>query len=108
MWKKIILSILFIDFALLNLRALSAFSYFGVLEAVFANQATQLVFADLCISLGLVLVWMYKDARAKQRCFWPYALVTLLFGCAGPLAYLLVDAFCEAPDPLREAARMSA
>ncbi len=108
MWKKIILGVLFIDFSFLNLRALSAFSYFGVLEAVFANQATQLVFADLCISLGLVLAWMFKDARAKQRYFWPYALVTLLFGVAGPLAYLLVEEFFEVPDALNQAARTSA
>lgn len=108
MWKKIILGVLFIDFAFLTVRALMTFSYGGVIEAFLANPATQLGFADLCISLGLILTWIFKDARTKQRFFWPYALVTLIFGVAGPLTYLLVGEFSEVPDPLNEAAHTSA
>jgi len=45
--------------------------------------------------IGLVLasVWMQRNAAATGRRFWPYALLTVTFGSAGPLVYLLVGTF---------------
>jgi len=41
------------------------------------------------LSLGLVLTWMALDARETGLPYLPYLAVTLLFGVAGPLAYLV-------------------
>jgi hypothetical protein len=51
--------------------------------------------------LVLITVWMQQDAHAGGRRFWPFAVVTLLLGSAGPLAYLLcrtVPTQCPVPD----------
>ena len=41
------------------------------------------------LSLTLVLVWMRQDAEERALPFWPYAVVTVALGVAGPLAYLI-------------------
>ena len=104
MWKKVVLALVFADFAFLTVRALLAFGYMGVIEAFLTNAATQLLSADLIISLSLVSIWMFKDARGKGRNVWPYLLTTLVFGSAGPLAYLLVGAFQSQPRRVTESA----
>ncbi len=54
-----------------------------------ANWATRVMFFDLSIALGLFVVWMVQDAHARGGSWLPYALVTLFFGAAGPLLYLI-------------------
>ena len=44
---------------------------------------------DLCISLGLVLLWIYRDTRESGGTFLPYLLLTLCTGSIGALVYLL-------------------
>jgi hypothetical protein len=51
------------------------------------GSRTRLAFVDLSLSLGLVLVWMRHDAGERALPFWPYAVITLAVGVAGPLAY---------------------
>ena len=63
--------------------------YLGFFELAAANWATRLMFLDLAITLGIILGWMYRDARVHDMTFVPYAVVTLCFGAAGPLLYLL-------------------
>ncbi len=63
--------------------------YLGFFELAVANWATRLMFLDLVITLGIILGWMYRDARVQDMAFVPYAAVTLCFGAAGPLLYLL-------------------
>ncbi len=46
---------------------------------------------DLALALGLVLVWMWHDARARGRRFVPWLLLTLVAGSFGPLLYLLAQ-----------------
>ena len=63
--------------------------YVGFFELAMANWATRLMFVDLTIALALFTVWMVQDARARGGSWLPYALVTLCFGAAGPLLYLI-------------------
>ena len=44
---------------------------------------------DLVIALSLILIWMVPDARARGLRTWPWVLITLTFGAAGPLGYLI-------------------
>jgi hypothetical protein len=36
---------------------------------------------------------MHRDAVATGRRFWPFALLTVALGSAGPLTYLLIRTF---------------
>lgn len=45
--------------------------------------------ADIGIALGLVLWWMWRDARRSGRAFRLWVPVTLVLGSFGPLLYLL-------------------
>lgn len=56
---------------------------------MFANSATLLSMVDLTISLTLILVWMWLDAGKRFSAIAPYAVTTVLLGCAGPLLYLI-------------------
>jgi hypothetical protein len=57
-----------------------------------ANEATELLFVDLTLSLILIAVWMIRDARFRRaRVFsiWPYLALAFFFGSVGPLLYLV-------------------
>src|SRR5262245_24242879 len=62
----------------------------GFYEQLLSTPAGLQVFADIAIALVLVLAWMWRDARAASRHFWPYAVLTLGLGSIGPLLYLLL------------------
>ena len=57
------------------------------------------VSADLVIALGLVVVWMWRDARARGVSPLPYVAVTLVAGSFGPLLYLFTRAADHAAQP---------
>jgi len=78
--------------------AFSAFTFWvlaqtglaGFYEQLLRTPAGMQVFADIAIALVLVLAWMWRDAHASGRRFWPYAVLTLALGSIGPLLYLLL------------------
>ena len=97
MLRLALLSLALFAFSALTVEATLEHGYLGVFEAMGANAATRLGFVDLTLSLGLVLLWMWSDARGRALPFWTYALVTLAFGVAGPLAYLIHRELQHAP-----------
>ncbi len=54
-----------------------------------AHPAGMQVFADLIVMGVLLLGFVYRDAKATGRRFWPWAVFTLTCGSFGPLLYLL-------------------
>lgn len=64
--------------------------YWGIIQPHFQSFGGGQVLADLVISLTLVMVWMWGDARRTGRNPWPYIVATLLLGSFGPLIYLLL------------------
>ena len=63
--------------------------YLGFFELALANTATMLLGFDLVITLSLAIVWMWNDARERGTSAVPFVVVTLTFGAAGPLLYLI-------------------
>lgn len=78
--------------------AFSAFTFWvlartgpvGFYEQLLSTPAGWQVLADIAIALLFVLAWMWGDAQATKRRFWPYAVLTLVLGSIGPLLYLLL------------------
>ena len=88
--KQIGLSVVLADFAALTAYAVYQYGLVGFFAIMSANAATLTALADLTIALGLVLVWMWNDARERKAAFFPYAVLTLVLGSVGPLLYLIV------------------
>ncbi len=76
-------------FTTATLYAIYRYGYVSFLFFAAANEATQLLFVDLAISLALVAVWMVRDARSRKAAYVPFLVVGFFFGSVGPLAYLL-------------------
>ena len=53
------------------------------------DPASWQIFADLVITMCLLLVYMKRDADATGRNFWPWAVFSLLVGSFGPLLYFI-------------------
>jgi hypothetical protein len=87
--RRIVLGIVLASFTALTAYAIERHGLAGSLALCFANAATMALFADACIALGLIVMWMWDDARAQGRAWLPYALLTLAFGSVGPLLYLV-------------------
>ena len=87
--RRIVLGIVLASFTALTAYAIEQHGLAGSLALCFANAATTALFADASIALGLLMMWMWDDARAQGRSWLPYALLTLVLGSVGPLLYLL-------------------
>lgn len=87
-WRIALLLVLIL-FTLLTAIALWDYGYLGIVLPHFQAWNAGQVFADLVIALGLVMVWMYQDARHQGRNPWPWIVATCLTGSFGPLIYLL-------------------
>ena len=96
--KKLILGLLFVDFAAFNAYVVYAMGYDGFVRAALANLGSVALLVDLTIALGLVLYWMVQDARRRGVSVLPYLPLMLTFGSVGPLLYLL-----RRPDSQEEA-----
>lgn len=87
--KQILLWLVLIDFAALTAYVVVQHGYLGFFELALANWATRLMAFDLVIALSLIALWMLRDARERGASAWPYLALTLFFGAAGPLLYLI-------------------
>jgi hypothetical protein len=87
--RRIALGFVLASFSAMTGYAIHRYGFAGSLALCFANAATTTLFADACIALGLVAMWMWEDARARGRSWLPYALLTIGFGSIGPLLYLV-------------------
>lgn len=88
--NALILAVVLLDFVALSVWALAEVGYVGLFQFQLTSPAGIQVLADLVIALTLVMVWMYRDARARGTSFLPFAVLTLTLGSIGPLLYLLV------------------
>ncbi len=87
--KLILLSLLCLDFVGMSIWVIIEMGYVGVFEWVFSTPAGWLTMADMGIALGLVSIWLYRDATARGVSPVPYLVLTAGLGSAGPLLYLI-------------------
>lgn len=76
-------------FGALSTLAMLEFGYLGIFMSPLQSLASMQIFADLLIALTLVMIWMWRDAKASGRNIWPWMIATLTLGSLGPLFYLL-------------------
>ena len=88
-WQKAVLGLVLILFLAMTGEVLYEHGYLGFFAIAVSNSATQLMMFDLVIALTLVTLWMVEDANAKGKSVVPFVLITLFFGAAGPLLYLI-------------------
>lgn len=86
---RTLLIITLLAFGALTAVALAHHGYFGIFTTLLQSWAGAQVLVDLVIALTLVMMWMWRDARATGRNVWPWFFATLLLGSFGPLLYLL-------------------
>jgi hypothetical protein len=87
--KQIVLSILAADFLALTAWAVAEVGYFEIFAGILAGPGSILLGVDLLLALGMVLAWMWVDARKHGLAFAPWLLLTAALGSAGPLLYLV-------------------
>lgn len=76
--------------------------YVGFFEAANANAATRLMMFDLVLALAAIILWLLADARQRGLTSIPYVAITVLFGMAGPLLYLIRRELVESTGPAPE------
>ena len=87
--QRPLLIVVLVLFGALSAIALWKHGYWGIIAPHFQSFGGGQVLADLVIALVLVMIWMWRDAKAAGRAIWPWIAVTLVLGSIGPLLYLL-------------------
>ena len=86
--RKVMLAVAFVSLAVVTALAVAEVGVMGIFSAAVQSWASGQIFLDLVIALGLVLVWLWRDALARGKNPWPWLLATLVVGSFAPLLYL--------------------
>ena len=86
---RMLLILTLVLFGGLSAAALAQHGYLGIFALHLQTFGGAQVLADLVIALTLVMIWMWRDAKATGRTVWPWIVATLALGSFGPLVYLL-------------------
>ena len=87
--QRTLLIVTLVLFGALTAAALWQHGYWGIIAPHFQTFGGGQVLTDLVIALTLVMVWMWRDAKATGRNVWSWIVITLVLGSFGPLIYLL-------------------
>jgi hypothetical protein len=90
-------------FSILTLAVVVRAGPIGFFEQLLSTPAGWQTLVDVTIALSLVLAWMWSDAKRHGRLWWPWAVVTVVFGSIGPLLYLLRRPASTSPQVQRAA-----
>ncbi len=88
-WLKPVLCLVTLAFLLFSLWVVTQVGYLGIWQGGLANLGSTQITADLVVACALLMGYVARDCRAQGRPWWPWALLTLVAGSLGPLAYLL-------------------
>ena len=87
-FRRTLAVVLLVPFLALTGYALLDVGYIGIFDYHRHSSAGWQVFADLVVSLILVLTWLVPEARQAGRNPWPWVVATLFLGAISPLLYL--------------------
>lgn len=104
--SKIVPAVLLVGFSALTAEIILSEGYTGWIRIALENRSAGILLVDLTIALGLAVVWMIRDARQRRATVWPFALLTLLLGSIGPLAYLVLRPASGGPSPVARRAQV--
>ena len=104
--KQLGLSVLLVAFGGLEAWGVYQVGVVGIFEQALGSVGALVAFVDLSIALGLVMLWMWLDARERGVAPVPYVVLTLALGSVGPLLYL-IRRESTAPAALGAAVRAS-
>ena len=107
-WKKWILGMVLLDFALFSTWVMWEVGYFGIWQAGMASPGAWQILIDLVIAGGLICSWMVVDARKHGWNPWPWVAATFALGTLVPLVYLLRREFAQEADHDRNGAPVAA
>lgn len=87
--KPLLVAVLIVFGALTGYTLLHYGGLFAWLAFYTRDPASWQIFADLVITMVLLLVFIKRDAQATGRPFWPWAVFSLAVGSFGPLLYFI-------------------
>ena len=88
-WLELVLWLIAVPFAGFSLWVLTQVGYLGIWQGGLANLGSTQITLDLVVACTLLVGYIARDCRARGKPWWPWALLTLVAGSIGPLAYLL-------------------
>ncbi len=96
--KQLFLELVLVGFAALTGYCVYTYGYIGTVRAGIASGPALLFSADVVIALTMIAVWMGEDAERRRISAIPYLLLTIAFGSAGPLLYLIRRSYSRRPQ----------
>ena len=88
--KQLVLEAVLLGFSALTAYAVYQHGYIGFFEQLLTTSSvTVATLVDLSIALGLIVLWIWQDARERGVSPLPYLVLTFALGSVGPLLYLL-------------------
>ena len=96
--SRILIVITLILFGALTALAVWQDGITGIFASIFSSFGSAQIYVDLVIALVLIMVWIWRDAKATGRNAWPWIVATLVVGAFSPLLYLLSR---KSPEKMR-------
>ena len=84
---KLLAIIILVPFLALTAYAVFDVGFIGIVDYHRHSSAGWQVFADLVISLLLLIVIMGRSSASRGTTFWPWVVATLFTGSIAPLVY---------------------
>jgi len=86
--QKMALAVAFVSLGFVTALAVAEGGVMGIFSAAVQSWASGQIFLDLVIALGMVLVWLWRDAKSRGKNPLPWVLATVVVGSFAPLVYL--------------------
>ena len=88
--EQVLLVVVLVLFAGFTAAALAVDGIVGIFHAITFNLVSIQIFVDLVLAVGVIDIWVHRDARSRGRNPWPWLAASLATGMFSPLIYLLV------------------
>lgn len=97
--ERPLLILTLVAFGALTAVAVGVDGLSGTIDAITFNWASFQIYIDLVIAVVVISVWMYRDARQRERNPWPWIIGAAIVGMFSPLVYLLTRSAPTPPAP---------